>query len=765
MMMTNTLTKSPFAASYQKLTGNGFHVLPVAPDSKAPSQFIKGRWLPMRDWQKLRETPPTDLQAKLWATWPQGNIGILTGTPTGDGLVLACVDFDSDDPDILETLTGSIPNSNVTKKGRRGFSAFYQVPVGTKGFRTPFVELLTDTRQTVVPPSVHPDTGQPYRWTSSQTLLDTPAGNLVELDGDALADFRKAVAALSSKDAPVVAAKAELVHVAMGEETIWRRLNNQAYANLDAWVPDLGLPKLKKTGLGYQAVAHWRASTSGRPIEARDPNLSIMKFGGARDFGTGHSYTAIDLVKESLSLDLDAAFEWLGTRLGMVDAIPFATPAHDPETGEIIEPPALTPKAKKEARESRELPDRLTRVPGVMGDIVEWIVASNPKPNRTMALGAAFSVIGALLSRAVAGPTNNACYLYTVCIAPSGAGKDYPRDCCNILLEDCNSIDLLGPSDFKSSSALVNFLKRQGAGLCPMDELGMFLGRVLSAQAKPHDSDISGLLRSLWGLNFKSYRTPEWAAVKSEIIECTSLGIYGASTLDELFAAMTGKDVMNGFLNRWLFLPTYKRQKFTRPRLKTGQVPQDLSLKMANLRTWANQVPTDWQGHKNAFSKTTIRRQLAWGAGAEALWDKVSEEVYQLEETAAHVFFVRANEMGIRLATCLAASQYRDVVELSDLQWGLDVSHWAAKAMMELASGNIAENQLQRDYNRVRNIIQEAGSITKRDVLRKIKRSIKNADLTDILETLAQSGEIAVKKTIPIGGGPPTFIYEFLKGE
>ena len=33
--------------------------------------------------------------------------------------------------------------------------------------------------QSVVPPTIHPDTGQPYHWLTPDTLEDTPLGDLL----------------------------------------------------------------------------------------------------------------------------------------------------------------------------------------------------------------------------------------------------------------------------------------------------------------------------------------------------------------------------------------------------------------------------------------------------------------------------------------------------------------------------------------------------------------------------------------------------------
>jgi hypothetical protein len=62
---------------------------------------------------------------------------------------------------------------------------------------------------------------------------------------------------------------------------------------------------------------------------------------------------------------------------------------------------------------------RYTRVPGVVGKLVDWIAATSRRPNRVLALGAAVSVVGTLIGRRVAGPTRSATHLYGVGVARS----------------------------------------------------------------------------------------------------------------------------------------------------------------------------------------------------------------------------------------------------------------------------------------------------------------------------------------------------------
>jgi hypothetical protein len=322
---------SPFAQVFRQLLANGYSPLPISPDSKAPSEFRNGKWWGMKDWQHFREQPAASFILTHWAQWPDANVGILTGTKAGPGRFVVATDFDLTDFDLLDDIERSIKPSPVQKRGRRGYSSFYQADDGTPGFNADGVELLTDRRQTVIPPSIHPDLGRPYVWRGEQTLLNTRAEDLPYLSPDDIARFREAVEVTLKK--PIREPREPRQDMPPPEDmNPWQRMNWVASNNLDAWVSDLHLYKLMRVGSGYKAVAHWRPSTTGRP------------------FGTGESYTAIYLVKAALGMEQEEAFQWLGGRLGLleegIDIQPKAKSrtaytddgqAFDPETGEILE--------------------------------------------------------------------------------------------------------------------------------------------------------------------------------------------------------------------------------------------------------------------------------------------------------------------------------------------------------------------------------------------------------------------------------------------
>jgi hypothetical protein len=236
---------------------------------------------------------------------------------------LICIDIDLEET--MGPLLEILPYSNVQKKGRKGVSLFYHGNtelIRSKNFRTPkpnsvgLVDLLAEGKQSVLPPSIHPDTGEAYVWLTPHTLLNCPLDDLTELDDDIAAQIAEVLREFGYDperdrvEERVTAGDNPEAGSVFGERSVYRQANDDAIANLHAWVPKLHLYKWKHKQGGFEAVAHWRKSGTGRPLEQRKRNLSIVSK-GIEDFGTGEKFTPIDLVIRARGCDKTVALNWL----------------------------------------------------------------------------------------------------------------------------------------------------------------------------------------------------------------------------------------------------------------------------------------------------------------------------------------------------------------------------------------------------------------------------------------------------------------------
>jgi hypothetical protein len=202
----------------------------------------------------------------------------------------------------------------VKKRGQKGFTIFGRCPgLVDKAFNingARVCDVLANGRFCVLPGSIHPDTHKPYRWLTDDTLEDTDPSELPEYPADLVERIAAALAPFGYGAEPARPARPAQEYAGSSGGDIWKVLNDKSIANLDAWVPQIGLYKLRRTRDGYLAVATWRPSSSGRPVEQRNQNLGISHR-GIKDFGDDRGYSPIDLVMAARGLDFGEAYGWL----------------------------------------------------------------------------------------------------------------------------------------------------------------------------------------------------------------------------------------------------------------------------------------------------------------------------------------------------------------------------------------------------------------------------------------------------------------------
>jgi hypothetical protein len=730
----------------ERLIERGFAAIPIMPGTKRPGFLCAGMWVGLSNWQKrYNNGPPPENERSRWGVGGTG-IGVIGG-PASRGLI--AIDIDSTDADIAAAVLAALPATDVRKIGVRGETLFYHGP-GIEQSRSWYingkciVELIGPGRQTVLPPTLHPD-GVPYRWSGSESLEDLEPHELPALPGDIADRITVALEPFGFCPEP------EQPEPTGGDEDRpHRRLNNAALADLDDWVPDLGLYRCRRTrNGGYEAVPNWRPSTTGREPEKRHRNLKIVP-GGIRDFGADQGYTPLDLVMAACGCDLGTAFRFLSERLGWTADVDLP--------GLLVEgPPAAAEQPKQPAKPGlvpakpdpvrcapiEEL-ERFTIVPGAIGDIVDWIVATSRRPSRVVALGAAVTIVGTLIGRRVAGPTRSAVHLYTVGVAPTGYGKQRALDSIPDLLDAAGALDHFGSAKFFSLSAVLELMQEKPLVLCVQDEIGALLQSITSRKASNHEKAVSQILRTLWGCSFSRLPPARWATRKMRSLNCPSLSIFGASTTDEFHAALQGDQVANGFLNRFLVLASAVRNQEREPKSDPRQVPIALAQTLRALYLWSGPTSLLQIGDPEAPYQPDV---LPW-ASTTAL-DCYMDLVRMIEQHSdfnpgSAAYLARCSETAIRLATIRAAGRWGHgaSVDLSDMEWGAGLAWTATQALANAAQDFLPQNERGEITEKILGYVRRRYPVKPRDIQQFLSGRLRSQEIKDILKQLYEAGEI-----------------------
>jgi len=378
--------------------------------------------------------------------------------------------------------------------------------------------------------------------------------------------------------------------------------------------------------------------------------------------------------------------------------------------------------------------EALTYVPGLVGQIVEWIVAGARRPNRVMALGVALGVVGTLIGRRVEGPTGNATHLYIFILAPTGWGKDYPLWCGNKLMIAAGATSLLGPSEFVSGRGIIKYLKRNPLTLCIVDELGDVFQLINGQHDNPWVRDLIGHFKKLYN-SWEIIITAETMKDESTTINHPAVTIVGACTAEALFEALKPRDIESGFANRPMLLPF---EGFKRP--PERDVPEGAedppAALVAELRRLMRKqsildMPMSEVDEVAPPVLANDRQKIRWGSEeAKAAYFAFSHEIDEWQEKDKRKFELgmRATENAVRCATIVAAGCFSPTVDVQDIEWALKWSRVSFNA----ADGGF--KKYMRDYyefpkfcEQVVEAIrsQEDGFMSNRDLGRQFRRNMK----------------------------------------
>lgn len=399
--------------------------------------------------------------------------------------------------------------------------------------------------------------------------------------------------------------------------------------------------------------------------------------------------------------------------------------------------------------------------PGLVGEIARWIVATARHPQPVLALGAALTVVGTAIGRRVAGPTLSGTHLYVIGLAPSGAGKDHMIKQSQRLLRAGGMKSHIGPSEFISMPAVINFMLRSPLALCCMDEFGAFLKRVNSHKASGFEGAVSKVLRTAWGHSFTGMTTPEWAGKATQDIMAPALSIFGASTPEEFFASLEGADADNGVLNRFLLLGSHARPDEVEPSSNPLEVPAAISDRLRSL--YAGTAPLGAAQRNDALNEPRPE-MLTWGeGGARDVYEAFAKKIQGRADAsvAERPFLARTVEMALRIATIVAAGQGGETLDADDMQAGIAIAKWSADYMISGARDYLSDTETQAQAQLIVRIVRKhGGKLTHGGLLRALQHRFRAKDLKEILTSMVEAGTLqASEKPTGEKGGRPTLIY------
>ncbi|MFN7560002.1 MAG: bifunctional DNA primase/polymerase [bacterium] len=701
----------------------GYALIPVPASTKVPV---------LAGWQELRLSDE-DLPRHFNGN---GNLGLLLGEPSG-----WLVDVDLDCDEAVALAPEFLPPTGA-KSGRPGklASHWWYVCEGakTRKHQDPvskkmIVELRSTGAQTVVGPSIHPS-GEPY---------DPVEGEPAVIDHAELAAavtaLAEAVLERRGRKSRSLDQRSPLVKSALPAIPC-EHIERRAAAYLDR-IP----PAISGSGGHGQTYAAATAMVHGFGL---DPEAAFSLLWARYNPRCEPPWSEKELrhkVTDAASKSHDRPFGWLRDA-GPVEAsdvdlsglvVRGRAPAADATSSPAPEDPGL-------------LPPEALRVPGFVGEVMDYCLATAPYPSQTLAFCGALALQAFLAGRKVRDPGDNRTNMYLLGLAHSSSGKDWPRKINARVLQAVSLGTGLGDR-LASGEGVQDAMQSTPTMLFQTDEIDGLLQSINRARDARFES-IMGTLLTMYSASNSIFPMRRKAGQNEPgVIDQPCLVLFGTAIPNHYYAALSERMLTNGLFARMLILEAGPRG--------AGQEPtvSDLPERVLAAAKWWSDLRT---GPGNLANAHPTPRVVPHTDEARALLvelRKAAEQAYGEAEgrrdAVATTVWGRASEQTRKLALIYAVSENHaePAIGVEAVRWASRLVMHQTRRMLFMAANHAAETPFDELALRAMRKIREApeGSLPHSVLLKRMKMDSRS--FHDLIDTLVQRGDVLAESAATTG--------------
>lgn len=795
---------SSFLAQFgPTLVENGYSIIPIKPGDKAPGKWdaIAGAWVDLWSWQQFCGRMPSEIELTSWQEWPDGGVGIPCGRVVGFDIDV----LDAEKAHAVEAMTrdllgdtpavryGLRPKRVMAYRADEPFPSFDVVTSELKDtLGSKPLQVLAVGRQFVAH-GIHPVTGHPYEWPEG-SLLDVDLADLPVVTEVQAREWAKRAAAILGVTWPPIergprsTADKDLTTREAVEQAL-RAIPIDSCSTREDW---LAIGMAIHAGLGGDGVDlfdEWSAGTSqvnakgesyydGKKLRAQ---WGAFNRSGAGAIGPGTLFDRArangwvpqdvflyrweaDLHANGPDIDIASLIAELDARDGTRSVAQRQMPdAPDIVTISVPAQPASSPNPGK-------MPNWRKGLTGGLAQFIDYADLTSVSPQPWVALGAALAVFGVLAGRRYAGPSGLRTNLYTIGIAESAGGKDYPLKCLKRLLDDAGMAKMIGGSKIASGSGLITALERQPCTIFPTDEIGFVMQAVADRKRAPkHAAEIIDNLTEFYTSSEDTFHGTAYANQKEkprvEIVQ-PHLCLFGVTTPQVFWGALSSAHVTDGSLARMLIFESDCH--FPDRRRRGPKVPLPDTLVEI-----AKGIAAGAEGHETFplgdTSLTVPNPYHVPFADQEAEDRHYDIESYGVDMCKAHQGTAKTaiygrlaeNTFKVALIRAIADNPLAPEVTATDLEWAFDVVEHSVNTVLRAIDKRVSDNEEEAKLKRILRLIDDAGSagMAHEELGRAAGFMGGRRRLQDAVDHLIDSEQVALITIPREGGGRPRRVY------
>jgi len=737
--MTDLLTQA------LKLAQHGWAIHPCLPRQKIPATK-----------HAVKDATTDEQQIRVWwERWPEANIAIACGKPSGvyvvDVDVSAAGDVDGrqslrEFPELPDTVRQDTP--------RGGFHAFFRTdnpPKNKNAFR-PGIDIRGDGYYVIAAPSIHPN-GKPYIWTPDRAPWEFELSEFPYFMRPATKAPWEAVPAQSTQP-PILPDDDNLRRASLYLQQCDPAVQGNGGHDRLLWasvamvhgfmLSDKHALDLLIREYNPRCLPPWNLD------DPRDRKDFERKVNEARKLvpkeqpGWLLNDAAYAPAPPNVSIDINAIRR---------NAVP---------KGPVSEGAYLSQDAELRY---------LTQPTGLLGELCGWINGISIRRQPFLSLAASLAFLGALFGRKISDHLNNRTNLYCMGVAPSSAGKTKILSCLRRLSAEAGCVGLIGGDGFASDSAIEKRLARQPSTVFLLDEIGHLFTHIKSG-ANQHTVRIIPTLMKLYSAAGDIYLNREYAEDEKQVqIVEPCCCIYGTSTELRFTAGISEDELEDGWLSRCLVFRTEGRPE--KQRIKYSiKTPQSIVQQVLDWHTRKIEVHTEpgdltgvLQGSTAALLPAPPPKiEVETEPDAECAFVEFDREATRKASQYPRydAIWMKSEENARKIALIVAASENFDspCITIANAEYAIRLIRYLITDFCGTLATAITTNSVDSQKQRLLSVIKQAGtSGCKRSELTVRSQWTKKRERQALLDDLIEAEQVVVECQPPRSVGRPAVVY------
>jgi len=405
--------------------------------------------------------------------------------------------------------------------------------------------------------------------------------------------------------------------------------------------------------------------------------------------------------------------------------------------------PAAEPEREPEATvdDPGPVPVDLLRIPGFIGQVMDYCLATAPYPEPTLAFCGAATLLATLIGRKVRDAGDNRSNLYLLGLANSGAGKDHPRKVNQRILHAIGLASQLGDS-FASAEGIEDRMLVSPTMLFQTDEIDALLISIREGKDGRTERIMQTLLK-FYSASSALYHLRVKAGLEPTHIDQPSLSIFGTAIPQHFYESLSAKMLSNGFFARMLVLEAGRRG--TGQESATTEVPEPI---LVTARAWAAFAPTAGANLGQVHPSPVVVPASSAAAGLLRQIRTEADGHYAEREAAGDqmgmALWARAAEKVRRLALIYACSERveRPVISEPGVAWAwLLVAH-QTRRMLAMATVHVYESDFDARQKRALQFIRAKGGAVWQWELNKALRALSVKERSEVIQNLVDTRQV-----------------------